>query len=40
MGHALEKNLHDARKQLATTQGELHDRTRWALSLDADLQDL
>ena len=30
-GHALDK-------QLATTQAELHERTRWALSLDAQVQ--
>ncbi len=39
-GHSLDSDLHDVRRELATTQGELHDRTRWALSLDADLQDL
>ena len=39
-GHALDKDLHAARKQLASTQGELQERTRWALSLDAALQEL
>ncbi len=39
-GHELDRDLTRARKQLSTLDGELSERTRWALALNTELEDI